>query len=135
MGLRLKTWVLVGMGLLAAACGGEVARRQGDAQEAAVQVQTGPSEDVEVATRKKEVVVDVDRPWMKWGEARPDAGRGRPRTDPTRFWSDEKALEKTVPVTATRTAATREAIPKAVEPGSRVGSVPGVGEPGEILGK
>jgi hypothetical protein len=129
---RLRVVLLIGMGLAVGACGAEMGRRAAT-QPATTQLE-GVSEDTVVATRPT-VVVDVDRPWMKWGEARPDSGRGRSRTDPTRFWSDAKVLETKPPVTATTEPATREAIPKPVEPGSRVERVGTVPEPAEVVGK
>jgi hypothetical protein len=131
---RLRVVVTVGLGLAMAACGAEVGRRAAT-QPAAPQLPAGvTAEETGVAT-KPSVVVDVDRPWMKWGEARPDNGRGRNRTDPTRFYSDAKVLAIKPAVVATTAAATREAIPKPVEPGSRVERAGMVVEPADVLGK
>jgi hypothetical protein len=130
---RLRVVLLIGMGLAVGACGAEMGRRAAT-QPASTQPEGGMSEETGVATHPT-VVVDVDRPWMQWGEARPDAGRGRSRSDPTRFWSDAKVLEVKPAVMATTAPATREAIPKPVEPGSRVERVGTVPEPADVLGK
>jgi hypothetical protein len=129
---RLRVVLLIGMGLAVGACGAEMGRRAAT-RPAATQPDVA-SEDTGVATRPT-VVVDVDRPWMKWGEARPDNGRGRNRTDPTRFWSDANVLEMKPALTAATAPATREAIPKTVEPGSRVERAGAVPEPADVLGK
>jgi hypothetical protein len=82
---------------------------------------------------KPPAVIDVGRmPWMQWNDGRPDPARGRIRTDPTAAWSDAAALETRAPISPVAAPATREAIPKPVEPASRVEDIPPLPEPREV---
>jgi hypothetical protein len=127
---------MAGMGLAMAACGAEMGRRaQTQAPSAATQHVAESGEPESAPAPKPTVVVDVDRPFMKWGDPRPDSGRGRMRSEPTRYWTDARVQSIRPALNASTTPATREAIPKPVEPGSRVESAGVVAEPAAVLGK
>jgi hypothetical protein len=131
-----RTLLVLALALTVGACenneAGRGAKNSTDGNEDRM-VTAATEEAPDHAAPPKTIVVDVDRPFMKWPEARPDVGRPRLRNDSTNGWTDAKVIDSKVPATTQTAPHIRETIPKTIEPGSRIGSVPPIPEPPEAL--